>query len=205
VFSLYSNDLPGTRGRKFIYADDVCLAIQGQYFSELECSLSSDMVRMSHFCRQWRLKPSHAPPKQSAVCSTCILPALPTNCQFIYLDGQRLRYECLRYECHPTYLGVTLDHMLSYREHLTKTAGKLKNRNNLLMKLASSTWSASANTLRSSALALCYSAAEYWLRPSLVTLCSHKSGRCAVELYHAFHLWYPPFYTSPMASSALQH
>ena len=110
----------------------------------------------------------------------------------VYLDGQRLRYECLRYECHPTYLGVTLDHMLSYREHLTKTAGKLKNRNNLLMKLASSTWSASANTLRSSALALCYSAAEYCLRPSLVTLCSHKSGRCTVELYHASHLWLVP-------------
>jgi len=29
------------------------------------------------------------------------------------------------------------------------------------MKLASSTWGASANTLQSSALALCYSAAEY--------------------------------------------
>ena len=35
------------------------------------------------------------------------------------------------------------------------------------------------------------------LRPSLVTLCSHKSGRCAVELYHASHLWYSPFYTLP--------
>jgi len=43
------------------------------------------------------------------------------------------------------------------------------------------------------------------LRPSLVTLCSHKSGWCAVELYHAPHLWYPPFYMSLMASSALQH
>ena len=32
-----------------------------------------------------------------------------------------------------------------------------------------------------------------------------KSGRCAVELYHASHLWYPLFYTSPMAFSALQH
>ena len=41
LFNLYSNDLPVTRGRKFIYADDICLAIQGQYFSELECSLSS--------------------------------------------------------------------------------------------------------------------------------------------------------------------
>jgi len=35
------------------------------------------------------------------------------------------------------------------------------NRNNLLMKLARSTSGTSANTLRSSALALCYSAPEY--------------------------------------------
>ena len=47
--------------------------------------------------------------------------------------------------------GGSLDRTLSYREHLTKTAGKLKNRNNLLIKLAGSTWGASANTLRSSA------------------------------------------------------
>ena len=78
LFNLYSNDLPVTRGRKFIYADDTCLAIQGQYFSELECSLSSDMAQISHFCRQWRL--NQVPPKQSAVCSTCIIPAPPVPC-----------------------------------------------------------------------------------------------------------------------------
>ena len=32
--------------------------------------------------------------------------------------------------------GGSLDRTLSYREHLTKTAGKLKNQNNLLMMLA---------------------------------------------------------------------
>ena len=74
----------------------------------------------------------------------------------VYLDDQRLKLEF-----HPTYRGVTLDRTLSYREHLTKTAGKLKNRNNLLMKLDGSTWGASTNTLRSSALSLCSSAAEY--------------------------------------------
>jgi len=95
---------------------------------------------------------NQAPPEQSAVCSTCIIPALPVNCQFIWMAMQRLRHEC-----HQTYLGVTLDRTLSYREHLTK----LKNRNNLLMKLAGSTWGASANTQRSSTLALCCSAAEY--------------------------------------------
>ena len=37
LFNLYTNDLPATRGRKFIYADDICLATatQAQYFSEL--------------------------------------------------------------------------------------------------------------------------------------------------------------------------
>ena len=28
---------------------------------------------------------NQAPPKQSAVCSTCIIPALPVNCQFIWM------------------------------------------------------------------------------------------------------------------------
>ena len=71
------------------------------------------------------------------------------NCQFIWMAS------AFRHECHTTYLGVTLDRTLSYREHLTKTAGKLRNRNNLLMKLAGSTYGASDNTLRTSALALC--------------------------------------------------
>jgi len=115
LFNLYSNDLPVTRGRKFIYADDICLAIQGQYFSELqECSLSSDMARMSKFCRQWRLKPSAS---KTISCVFHLHNTSATRELSVYLDGQRLRHEC-----HPTYLGVTLDRTLSYREHLTKTA-----------------------------------------------------------------------------------
>jgi len=38
---------------------------------------------------------------------------------------------------------------------------------------------------------------QFALRSVLTAQCSYKSGRCAVELYHASHLWYPPFYTSP--------
>jgi len=105
LFNLYSNDLPVTRGRKFIYADDICLAIQCQFFSELECSLSSDMAWMSHFCRQWRLKPS---PSKTISSVFHLHNTSATRELSVYLDGQRLWHEC-----HPTYLGVTLDHMLS--------------------------------------------------------------------------------------------
>jgi len=109
LFNLYFNDLPVTHGRKFIYADDICLAIQGQFFSELECSLSSDMAQMSHFCRQWRLKPSASKTISSVfhLHNTSATRKLSVN-----LDGQRLRHEC-----HPTYLGVTLNRTLSYRVH----------------------------------------------------------------------------------------
>jgi len=108
----------------------------------------------------------------------------------VYPDGQRLSHEC-----HPTYLGVTLDCTLSYREHLTKTAGKLKNRNNLLTKLAISTWGTSANTLRSSALVLCYSAAEYctpvWSR-------SAHTSQVDVQLNCTMHLISGTLWSQPL-------
>ena len=72
------------------------------------------------------------------------------------------------------YLGVTLDRMLSYRQHLQNTAAKVKTRDNLLSRLAESSWGANADTLRTSALALCYSAAEYccpvWSRSPHINL-----------------------------------
>ena len=73
----------------------------------------------------------------------------------------------------PTYLGVTLDCTLTYKPHLRKVAAKTRTRNNLVHMLAGTTWGAGAKTLRTSALALCYSVAEYcapvW---SLNSLCS---------------------------------
>ena len=118
----------------------------------------------------------------------------------VYLDGLRLRHEC-----HPTYVGVTLDRTLSYREHLTKTAGRQAEEPKQLADEASRLH---LGRQRQHSAVICSGALLFSsrvLRPSLATLCSHKSGRCTVELYHASHLWYPPFYTSPMASSALQH
>ena len=65
-----------------------CCHVQGQYFSELECSLSSDMAQMSHFCRQWRLKPSAS----KTISSVFHLHNTSATRELsVYLDGQRLR------------------------------------------------------------------------------------------------------------------
>ena len=61
----------------------------------------------------------------------------------------------------PEYLGVTLDRTLSYKQHIEKVKRKVRTRNNLLHKLANSSWGANTLTLRATTLALCYSVAEY--------------------------------------------
>ena len=48
-----------------------------------------------------------------------------------------------------------------YKAHIEKTKKKVGTRNNIIRKLRTSKWGATPTTLRSSALALCYSAAEY--------------------------------------------
>ncbi|UYV74225.1 hypothetical protein LAZ67_11002523 [Cordylochernes scorpioides] len=57
--------------------------------------------------------------------------------------------------------GIHLDRTLTFKIHLTKLMGKLSSRNNILHKLAGSSWGSDANTLRTSALALIFSTAEY--------------------------------------------
>ena len=62
---------------------------------------------------------------------------------------------------YPKYLGVTLDRTLNYKQHILNTKMKVTTRNNLLKKLANSKWGTNARTIRTTALALCYSTAEY--------------------------------------------
>ena len=61
----------------------------------------------------------------------------------------------------PTYLGVKLDRSLTYRPHLEALRKKLCARVSLLRRLAGVGWGASAKTLRTAALSLVYSTAEY--------------------------------------------
>ena len=67
----------------------------------------------------------------------------------------------LEYYPNPLYLGDKLDRTLSYRSHILSTKVKVNTRNNILRKLTNSKWGCTPHTLRTSTLALCYTAVEY--------------------------------------------
>lgn len=153
LFSLYISDIPETRSRKFGYADDWVLATRCKSFEETEEILTADLHIVGKYFRKWRLQPNATKTEVSSFHLNNKLAGRILNIQF--------ENTTLAYNKTPKYLGVTLDRTLSFKEHLTKTAEKLKSRNNIIQKLCGTTWGASASTLRSSALGLVFSTAEY--------------------------------------------
>ena len=122
-------------------------------FPEIERVLSQDMDIIRTYFTNWQLKPN----------------TTKTVSSVFHLANRKADYELnistcgekLQFERTPKYLRITLDHTLSYKQHLTDVSSRVTKRCNLLKRLASNHWVADFPTLRTFALALCYSAAEY--------------------------------------------
>ena len=85
----------------------------------------------------------------------------------------------------PTYLGVKLNRALTYCHHLEALQKKLSTRVSLLRQLTGSGWSAGAKTLRTAALSLIYSNAEYC---APARCCSAHTGLIDSVLNDALHI-----------------
>jgi hypothetical protein len=153
LFNLYMHDIPETQSRKFIYADDIAIASQNETFHPSEGVLNRDLRILDNYFKKWRLVPN----------------AMKTEVTTFHLSNQMAKYEPtvefagskLLYNPSPKYLGVTLDRSLTYAQHISKLCKKLQTRNNILHKLAGTSWGASADVLRTTGLSLVYPTAEY--------------------------------------------
>jgi len=181
--------------------------MQTPYVSPFKANTSANWNAVSH--QIWRGchtsvdsgDLSQVLPKQPVVCYTFIIPAPPpANCQFLWMASE---------------LGMSATHLswgdtrpyAVVQRTLDKDCRQAEEPKQLVDEASrfhlgrQRQYSAQSVVICSGALLL----SSRVLRPSLVMLSLHKSGQCAVELYRAPHLWHPPVYTPPMASSALQH
>lgn len=58
LYNIYTSDMPPTKSRKFIYADDNALAYQSKSFEEIEKTLNEDLELLSEYFKNWRLRPN---------------------------------------------------------------------------------------------------------------------------------------------------
>ena len=137
LFNIYTNDLPQLQDtRRFIYADDLCIATQSRSFKTIEERLTRALSSLSDYYKKWHLK---ANPTKTQVCSFHL-----NNHQANRKLQIKWENKDLESHPHPVYLGVTLDRTLSFKEHVDKLRKKVVTRNNLLSKIASTKWGADA-------------------------------------------------------------
>ena len=137
----------------FIYADDLCITSQEISFEAVEANLTNSLKKLSVYYERNHLR---ANPAKTQVCSFHLRNREANRTLSIKWSGTKLSNTT-----HPVYLGVTLDCTLTFKEHSSATKSKVNSRNHILRKLTNSKWGASPHTLRTSALALFYSTAEY--------------------------------------------
>ena len=154
LFNIYTNDQPIHKDtRSFIYADDLCIATQDASFEKTESTLSAaldsigDYYEKNHLC---------ANPNKIQTCVFHLRDRKANRQLNISWCGKKLEHTPS-----PIYLGITLDITLSYSTHIPKVKAKTAARNNVLRKLANSKWGTHPSTIKTTALALCYSTAEY--------------------------------------------
>ena len=149
-------------------------------FPAVEENLNKALVQLKDYYTRNHLR---ANPEKTQTCAFHLKHREANRPLDITWSGTRLPH------CpNPKYLGVTLDRTLTYKLHIQNTKAKVNTRNNILRKLTTSKWGACPRMLRTSALALCYSAAEYaypvWERschakkldPALNNSCRHVTG-----------------------------
>ena len=131
LFNIYISYLPGTTSRKYGYADDLAILLRCPSWKEMEEGLNKDMTILVDYLRKWLL--------QLSIGKTVSVAYLLNNRETkraleLFLDNKRLVFQHA-----PKYIGVRLDRMLNFKQHLEEVAGKVTSRVALIRRLAGTT------------------------------------------------------------------
>ena len=152
--NIYTADFSKTSGNCFMYAYDVAITYSAPSIAKVEEKLSNDMKTTCQFLHDWHLKLSQSKTVSSVFHLKNHLASKPIK---VTLDLNTI-LNCERY---PTYLGITPDRNLTYKNHLHKLKQKVSYQVALVRKLPETNWGTSFDTLRTSTTALVFAPAEY--------------------------------------------
>ena len=141
LFLVFINDIVRDMPRKVqgaIYADDLVLWCSEKHLSTANYSLQQTLNTLEGWTKRWlvRIKPRKA---------TYTIFSLSTKEQkaTLHINGQTLLAED-----NPTYLGVTFDKLLTWKQQTEKAEARAKVRLVFRKKLAGTTWGADTVTLK---------------------------------------------------------
>ena len=153
LYNIYTNNQPtDEKTSRFIYADDLCITSQESSFEAVKRNLADSLTLLTEYYAKNRLKPNAS---KTQVCAFHLRNREANRPLKVTWSGTSLEYHP-----NPFYRVVKLDRTLSYGSHILITKAKVNTRNNILRKLINSKWGCTPHTLRTSTLALCYTAAE---------------------------------------------
>jgi len=130
---VYTGDLPETSATRYVYADDVALTISASIFREAELALLHDISVVNTYMIKRKLRLS----VEKTVCSVFHLKNCSTNYQ---LNVKRKPNVTVKFDSHPSYLGICMDRSLSFRTHLHTLKKKVSSRVALIKRLAGVGW-----------------------------------------------------------------
>ena len=141
LFNIYTNDQPlPTDCSRFICADDLCITTQHSDFQHVEQTLELALDEIFINYSRNHLKPN---PTKTHICCFHLRNRDAKHKLSVTWNGLELEH-------YPNsiYLGVTLDRTFSFKQHV-------------LRKLTNPRWGAHPATVRTTALALCFSTAGF--------------------------------------------
>ena len=153
LFNIHISDISTTVSHQYCYANDMALLYFHKCWPKVEETPSRDMDGFADFFQTCRLKLNSS--------KTASTPFHLKNHEARRQLNICVHGNTLPHNPHPRHFGVKLDRLLTYRQHIEGPRGKVMARNNFIRCLSGSTWGANAKTLRTAALAIVYSSAEY--------------------------------------------
>ena len=142
LFLIFLNDVSDVlKCEKALFADDLVFWHTGKSTIISQRRLQEDLTNLEAYCDFWKLR----------VNTTKTVYTIFTRSHKIAKAKMNLKIKenHLKKDENPTYLGVTLDRQLNLNKHVENTKKKATKRLNLIKQLASTTWGADKNTLRS--------------------------------------------------------